>query len=160
MTTIPNLPLDSFSPRLLAQVAAGSLFLPVGPESDGIRMAIAGDDCALAARLDPTHDRAFKAYNVDRSHEVVLPWSDWSLEVDPESGYSAFNGSPAIGDAFVCEGSFGFVMSLDHSTAYVTAEGAIIDGPNWGTGTFLGFKKWVVLINSHSDRQSEILRRQ
>lgn len=126
---------------------AGSLLLPTEGGEDVVQLHF-DDQVKLAVRLDDSHQRAFLGLNVDSKHQPHLVITDWTMRVDPDSAYNSYNGTPQSGDAFIFgnDPTIGIVISLDHSTAYVTSDGRRLPQPNFGNVNYVGFRAWAVGI--------------
>jgi hypothetical protein len=140
------LPIEYIRSELPSSAPVGTLLLPYG-ESRGLLLRFDTDSAKLAFQLDVHHDRAFKGVNVEGRHHPGLVLEEWSLRVDPSSGYNAFENSPELGDVFVTKsagGQSGFVGKLDHSTIYLSTDGKLMNEPDWGADHFIGFRRWSV----------------
>lgn len=143
-------PIDWLTPSRPNEAPAGSLLLVSDTAAPMLRFDINGGQ--LAVPLDDVHPRPFIGVNVGRSHGPALIFSGpWSVRADPQTAFSSFSGIPEIGHAFrLANGTTGFVISLDHYTAYVTTQGSVI--PEQGLDlNAVFFRDWSIVVEM--DRQ-------
>jgi len=143
-------PIDWLTPCRPSDAPAGSLLLASDTAAPMLRFDINGGQ--LAAPLDDVHPRPFIGVNVGRRHEPELIFlGEWSVRADPQTAFSSFSGIPETGHVFrLANGTTGFVITLDHSTIYVTTAGSVI--PEQGLDLHaMFFRNWSIV--AELDRQ-------
>lgn len=131
-------PLDAALGALLLQRVGGNTALSLRVEAnDGGR----NSPFQLFIKSDHT------PFTLQPASTSLSPWISlgraWELQLDPSSSYNSNQAGPGVGDAFVWNGTAGFVASGGFATRYFSCGGAEVLEADWPN--YCGFTRWRIV---------------
>ena len=141
-------PIDRLNFLTPSQAVMGSLLLQRvgGPANVSLRTVIDdGGDGLPALLYFSGASHPFLLQPAPATTSLWIGVDDWQVEVDPASSYSAAKKSPSTGDAFVWNGTRGFVSDYSYDQRFISREGAVLNEEELGWSSFTGFHRWRIV---------------